>query len=132
MLVNTMWFNRWLLRLGGAPVVAVAVLLDRFIWPLRLRLQGVRFGAGLRLCGCPVIGLPPGGAVTLGRNVTLVSRRGSNPLPLHAPCSFVSLPGAEIVVGDGAGLSGTVIVAATSVNIGQRTLVGANCVIIDT
>ena len=39
---------------------------------------------------------------------------------------------ARISLGDGSRVSGTVIVAATSIEIGQRVLVGANSLVIDT
>jgi len=40
--------------------------------------------------------------------------------------------GARIIIGEGSGLSGVVISAASSVSIGVRVLVGANCTIVDT
>lgn len=40
--------------------------------------------------------------------------------------------GARIVIGDGSGLSGVVICAASAIEIGARVLVGANSTIVDT
>lgn len=73
------------------------------------------------------------GEIRLGNNVKLFSRRFSNPLVLDVPCSFrLMRPGAKVILGDDTAISGSVICAATSVEIGQRVLIGANCRIFDT
>ena len=52
---------------------------------------------------------------------------------IDAPCTFSTLkPGAKIVIGSDSALSGTVICCAESVVIGERVLVGSNCVLVDT
>lgn len=108
------------------------LLLDRWLWPWWLRAAGVQCGRGVRCTGRPRVRLARGGEIRLGNNVHLVSRRGANPLWLHRPCALNARAGARIVIGDGSGLSGVVICAASSVEIGARVLVGANCTIVDT
>jgi acetyltransferase-like isoleucine patch superfamily enzyme len=74
-----------------------------------------------------------GGAISLGESVTLLSRSDSNSLQLSSPCSLCLLrPGARISIGDASAASGAVICAATSVRVGRRVLLGANCKILDT
>jgi acetyltransferase-like isoleucine patch superfamily enzyme len=52
---------------------------------------------------------------------------------LHTPCVLRLLqPNACIHIGDHSALSGVVICAATSVEVGSHVLIGANCKIIDT
>ncbi|MBI5667997.1 MAG: acyltransferase [Chloroflexi bacterium] len=116
-----------------APMTITALLADQYVWPAWLRAQGVEFGPGLKLVGGPDVRLTPGGKIHLGSNVSLYSRRASNPLLLHHPCALRLLASnACISIGSGSALSGTVICAATSVEIGEHVLIGANCKISDT
>lgn len=108
-------------------------LADSWLWPLWLQAQGVQYGAGLKLVGRPEIRLAERASIELGRDNSLYSRPSSNPLQLHSPCALYTLaPGARIRIGAQSALSGVVICAATSVEIGERVLVGANVKILDT
>lgn len=54
-------------------------------------------------------------------------------MQLNAPCTlWLSQPRAAIRVGDDSAMSGTVLCAATSIEIGQRVMIGANAKLIDT
>lgn len=108
------------------------LLLDRWLWPWWLRAAGVQCGRAVRCTGLPRVRIARGGEIRLGNGVHLVSRSGANPLWLHRPCCLSARAGAKIMIGDGSGLSGVVICAASSVVIGARVLVGANCTIVDT
>ena len=128
-----MFRTTWLGKVLRSPITASVLLADRLLWPFWLRLQGVHCESGLTLVGRPEIRMAGGGEITLGRNIKLFSRQQSNPLQLHSPCALCLLqPNARIWIGDHSGLSGVVICAATSVQIGQRVLIGANCTITDT
>lgn len=121
------------LRGFRAPVTLGIILADQFWWPFWLRAQGVGYGPGLKLVGAPDIRMTPGGKIHLGMNVSLYSRPTSNPLLLHCPCALRLLaPNACITIGTGSALSGAVVCAATSVEIGEHVLIGANCKISDT
>lgn len=88
--------------------------------------------------GCTFVGVPSfsrtrESSIRIGRDSRLLSSTGSNRHGLNRPCMISTLrPGAEIVIGEGAGLSGTVICAAVSVTIGDFVLIGANTTITDT
>jgi acetyltransferase-like isoleucine patch superfamily enzyme len=124
---------RYIEKILRSPITVSILLADRYLWPQWLRLQGVNYEAGLTLVGLPEIRMMQGGEIKLGNNVNLYSRRRSNPLQLHSPCVFRLLqPNASIQIGDGSALSGTVICAATSVQLGKRVLIGANCKLADT
>lgn len=57
----------------------------------------------------------------------------SNPLGVNHPTILCTWnKGAEIKIGDDVGISGGSIVASKSIKIGDGTLIGANCTIIDT
>lgn len=123
----------FLLKLWRMPATLTAIIGDRWLWPALVRAAGVRHGAGLKLVGAPVIRMKSGGSIRLGNQVALYSRQTSNPILLHTPCGLCLVaPGARITIGDGCALSGTVICAAESVEIGNHVLIGANCKISDT
>lgn len=96
-------------------------------------LAGVPFGRRFRVFGTPLLQRHRGSRIALGAGIELRSTRASNPLTPHQPCVFATRgPHAQIVVGPDCGMTGAVIVAATSVHLGARVLVGANAVIMDT
>ncbi len=125
--------THFLLKLGRAPLTLTRILLDGWVWPGWLTAQGVQTAPGLRLVGRPEVRLTPGGQIILGAGVTLASRPASNPMQLTTPCALrLMAANAVIRIGDHSALSGTVICAATAVEIGNHVLVGANVVISDT
>jgi acetyltransferase-like isoleucine patch superfamily enzyme len=74
-----------------------------------------------------------GSTITLGDGLILRSWPRSNPLVPHQPVVLATRTrSATIEVGEQCGLTGTVIVAANRVTIGNRVLVGANVTIADT
>ncbi len=129
--MNTL--TRFLFKLLRIPVTIAIILLDGWIWPLWLSAQGVQVGRGLRMVGRPEVRLTRGGRITLADDVALYSRANSNPLQLTTPCVLRLLAdNAVIRIGAHSALSGAVICAATSVEIGEHVLIGANVVISDT
>lgn len=71
--------------------------------------------------------------IVIGSNCVFRSAYWSNEVGVNRPCMLsTSAPGAELVIGDGCGLSGTVIAAAESVVLGDNVLCGANVTIMDT
>ena len=104
---------------------------DRICGPLLLLARNVKFGERVRLYGLPHIGGPCGASIVLGDRVSLRSRTSVNAL-LARPCVLVTLCGtAAIEVGDDVGMSGATLVAANSISIGARTLIGAEVMIVD-
>ena len=97
------------------------------------RWWGVEVGAGTRFFGLPFLRRHPGSRIRIGRGCELRSARWSNQVGLARPCMISTLAeGAEVEIGDGSGLSGTVIGAAERVVVGRGVLCGANCIITDT
>jgi acetyltransferase-like isoleucine patch superfamily enzyme len=100
---------------------------------LRLRRAGVDCGPGLRLYGVPIIGSARKGSIRIGRDVTLCSHSEDTALGVSRPVLLRTVtPEARIALGDGCGLSGTVICAAVSVSVGSRCLFGAEAMVVDT
>lgn len=128
-----MCFVRFLLKVLWTPFYLSQILTDKIWSPLLLRVQGVQFEDGLVLSGYTVVRPIERGVIRLGRGVKLYSRRRANPMQLNSPCTlWLSKPGATIHIGNDSAMSGAVICAATSVEIGQRVMIGANARLTDT
>lgn len=98
---------------------------------LWLRLDHVTYGRHLKLVGWPAVFRYPHARLTLGENVTINSSFFSNLLGLYQRMIIVARGNGKIVIGDRVGMSGSTIYARDSITIGDDTLIGANCKIID-
>ena len=102
--------------------------IQAFFWA-----NGLHCGAGCRILGTPMIQRLRGSTIILGARVTLRSWPASNPLvPNHPVVLATRKRGALIQIGDDCGLTGTTLVAAERIQIGNRVQVGANSTIVDT
>ena len=72
------------------------------------------------------------GSLKLGKDVTINSSPNANPTGHGVRTTLYVLPGAEISIGDGVGMSNCVIAAARSVKIGANVLIGTDVKIYDT
>jgi acetyltransferase-like isoleucine patch superfamily enzyme len=67
-----------------------------------------------------------------GDGVHIYSSTRANPLGLSQPCVLRALaPGARLVLGREVGLSGTVVCAGNSIEIGDHTILGAGAMVLD-
>lgn len=106
-------------------------------WSLRNWLAaawwGVEGGAAMTSRGKVYFRRAPGSTIFIGRGVRILSTFEANLHGIDRPSMISTLrPGAEIRLGDQVGMSGAIICAQTSVTIGNRVLIGANCTITDT
>lgn len=100
---------------------------------LRFAAHGIRWGQGWRILGMPVVQRHRGSTIALGDGLVLRSWPRSNPLaPNHPVVLATRTAGARIEVGQGCGFTGTTLVAATRIAIGDRVQAGANATIVDT
>jgi acetyltransferase-like isoleucine patch superfamily enzyme len=98
-----------------------------------IRMHGAVVGRDPWILGFPDIKVARGSTIVIGNAVSLFSSRWANPLRPARRLSLVTLrEGASIVLGNHVGISSSVISCATSVRIGDRTLIGADCIIADT
>lgn len=96
-------------------------------------LAGVPWPRGAQVFGSPIIQRHRRSRIELGENIALRSSPRSNPLsPPHPVVLSTREPGAVIIIGRDCGLTGATIVAAESVIIGDRVLVGSGAIITDT
>lgn len=101
---------------------------------VKARLLGVELGAGVTAHGPVGLLRWPGGRISIGAGVSLISSwRRATAACLAWPVRLrVFGPGASIDIGEGAQLSGTSITArSTAVRIGRQVLIAPNCVIVD-
>lgn len=98
-----------------------------FVW------HGVRWRSGWRIFGLPLIQRHRQSQISIGPGMIMRSWTGSNPLaPNHRVVLATRDAGALIEIGANCGLTGTTIVAAERVTLGDNVQVGANCTIVDT
>lgn len=72
-----------------------------------------------------------GSHICWGRNIIVNSHPLTNLVGMHQRSIFVARDGGIIRLGDDISLSGTTIYALHSIEIGDRTLIGANTIIMD-
>lgn len=102
------------------------------LWRLEARLKGAEFGGSSRFEGRPIITRAPESRLVLGAGLRLNSATRSNPLGCFQPCVLRTLAsGAELVLADDVGLSGTVVCAGKSIRIGKGTIAGSGAMILD-
>ena len=105
------------------------------ILPISLILNlksGVQISDKARILGWPIVENRNGGSISIGKNVTLNSRNWGNALGVRGPIIIRTLAKtAKVEIGDNCGLSGTRIAAAHHIKIGNRVLIGADSIIVD-
>ncbi|WP_251964133.1 acyltransferase [Salinibacter ruber] len=122
-------------KVQNMPWTARLALRRRLAWPL-VRVQfawhGVAWGADWKIFGRPTIQRHRGSRIALGDGLTLRSWPRSHPLALTAPV-VLSTRRADAVleIGEDCGFTGTTLVAADRIAIGDRVLVGGNASIVD-
>lgn len=101
-------------------------------WLAEARLRGFELGDRIILNGRPYLHRQAGSRIALADGVCLNSSLRSNPLGCSQPVVLRTLrPGAEIILGRGAGLSGASVCAALRIHVGEGTFVGAGAMIFD-
>lgn len=95
---------------------------------------GIKVGKKVRAHGKVGLLRWPGGKISIGNNVSIISSwRRATACSLAFPARLrVFGPGAEIFIDDNAQLSGTSITArSTKIYIGKNVLLGPNCIVVD-
>jgi acetyltransferase-like isoleucine patch superfamily enzyme len=96
-------------------------------------LHGIRWGRDWHVWGMPILQRFRGSLIKIGDGVYLRSWRSTNPLTPNHPVTLATRnAAAQILIGEVVGLTGTTIVAAERIEIGDRVQVGANTTIVDT
>ncbi len=96
--------------------------------------KGVETELGyVTLYGEPLISKANHSRIVMGKGVVIISDSQYNRSGINHPAIIATeAPGAEIIIGDGVGMSGTSIVAVQKIEIGNDTMLGANTNIYET
>ncbi len=120
--------SRWL---GLKVMVSVRRFLSA-LWHIEARIKGATCDPTVVFIGRPIITVAPNSVLNIGRNAKVTSALRSNPLACFQPCVIRTwAPNARLSLGANTGLSGTVVCAVLSIEIGEGTLIGSGAMIID-
>ena len=101
--------------------------------PVWLRLQGVTLRGRITAQGYPIVSMAKGSIIDIAGGVTLCSLSRYTALGVARPVILRTLrANARIKIDENVGMSGAVVCAAESVEIGAECLLGADVMIFDT
>ena len=107
-------------------------LFNRTIY-LYCQIRGIKLGQDIKFTGFPRIRRHPYSETYIGNKCTLNSYKHSDFFGLQKPCTLVTLnKDAEIKIGNNAGLTGTIMVCASRISIGNNVMMGEHTLIFDT
>src|SRR3954454_1041413 len=102
------------------------------IWRMEARFKGVEFQGKSEFIGRPLISVAKGARMVLGDAVKIYSSTAANPLGCFQPCVLRAMvPSARLMLGQGVGLSGTVLCAGAAIEIGEGSIFGSGAMVID-
>ncbi len=100
---------------------------------LKLILLGVHTSGLVNMSGFPMVFVHKSSTVRFGKKVSLVSMSKGTSLGVSRRSIIRTLScGAWVEIGDDTGLSGVTICSVNKISIGERCLIGADVLIIDT
>ncbi len=100
---------------------------------LHFAVNGIQWGKHWRILGLPIIQRHRLSHITIGNYLELRSSYVSNPLtPSHPVTLATRNANALISIGEHCGFTGAIIIAAEKVSIGNRVILGANAIVVDT
>lgn len=96
------------------------------------RIPGLQLGHRVNFRGRPIIEIRHGGKVIIQDDVTINSTNHGYHLNMYSPVKlYADRPGAIITIGKKTRIHGSCLHAYSSIRVGQRCLIAANCQIID-
>lgn len=96
------------------------------------KLNGIKIGKNVKLIGWPCIFRFPGATIEIGDDCLIRSNFWSNLLGLYQRTIIIAKRGGSVRIGRNVGISGSTVYAWEHIEIGDNTLIGANCKIMDT
>lgn len=123
---------------ANGPQFVIARLLARirrwpsFLWKLEGEFKGAHFEGSCEFLGRPLISVAPKSNMVIGDGVRIASSVRMNTLACFQPSVLRTLaPGASLVIGRNVGMSGTVLCAGGSIEVGEGTIFGSGAMVID-
>ncbi len=109
-----------------------AQLIRPFLY-IYLKLWGVKGGKGLLSYDFFTVRKHRNSSFTIGHHVELRNKFSSNPLGVLGKCFFTTWEAkATLKIGNHVGITGSSICAAERIEIGDNTIIGSGCTIVDT
>lgn len=100
---------------------------------LKFGIGGILWNSGWKIYGMPILQRHRKSSIEIGRGLYLRSFAASNPLGPYRPVILATRStNASILIRDDVGITGGTICAEEKIEIGNRVLIGANCVLVDT
>ena len=97
---------------------------------LMIKLQRIKCGKKCKFYGLPLI-VKKGGTIEIGDNLSLNSGFLSNLVGLYQRSIILARNGGVVKIGNNVGMSGVTIYAFKRIEIGDKTIIGANTKIFD-
>jgi acetyltransferase-like isoleucine patch superfamily enzyme len=125
-----------ILEVINKPWLLVSELKMIFVLPfayvyLLLNRVGIKFP--FKFYGLPRVQRHKGSQITIGQNFENRNWASANFISSHQRTVLATnSPVGKILIGNNVGISGSNIVSETEVTIGDSTIIGSNCIIIDT
>lgn len=111
----------------------IATALWGIINKVSARIWRVKLGRNCEFQGKTIFRTLPDTRIVIGERCRFNSSHRSNLIGVYSPCMVSTLsPGAKVIIGNGCGLSGTVISASLEIELGDNVRCGANTLITDT
>lgn len=125
-----------ILEVVNKPWLLVSELKMLLVTPyayLYLLLNRVRIQFPFKFYGLPRIQRHRGSQIIIGRSFENRNWASVNFISSHQRTVLATNSSrAKIIIGNNVGISGSNLVAATEISIGDSTIIGSNCIIIDT
>lgn len=114
--------------------IGADLFLSTGIFRIKGVLLGINIGRGSKIWGRVLLHRFPGSQISIGARVRIVSSPYRYAHNIYPQSSIRTMsPGARVVIGDDVGFNSLSILARSqTVRIGNRTMVGGNCQIMDT
>jgi acetyltransferase-like isoleucine patch superfamily enzyme len=102
------------------------------LWAFEARLRGAKLNGDVTFLGRPVLSLHRNSELVFEGNNNISSSVRCNPLGNAQPCVLrTRAHGARLILGRHVGLSSTVLCAEREITIGEGTILGAGCLVVD-
>ncbi len=119
-----LYLGGWLFRINEA-VGRLWLSWFRFIYP------GLSVGAQPQIWGRFDVMMFPESRIAIGNHLHMVSSSSRSAITLFSRSSLTAFAGAQIEIGNGVGLNGTTVTSKKRIQIGDRTMVAPNVIIVD-
>lgn len=111
----------------------ISIFISSVVTTSLARLKGVRVDGKLKCWGCTYFMRLPNSTISIGRGCILNSAFASNNVGVYTRSRITTLTQSAVIrIGNDVGMTSVTVSAAKYIEIGDRTMIGANTLITDT